>query len=68
MAQIDVEALSEPFDIIQSANGLVLLKSHISEKFLILDELTETQTLHNEEIYIRDEAYDRLLKNIQAEK
>lgn len=68
MAQIDVEALSEPFDIIQSANGLVLLKSHLSEKFLILDELTETQTLHNDEIYIRDEVYDKLLKDIQSGK
>lgn len=68
MAQIDFDALAEPFDLIQSDEGLMLLKSSVSEKFLILDELTETETLHNGEIYVRNTAYDRLTNELNEGK
>lgn len=70
MNQLDIEALSAPFEILQSKNGLVLLRSQESEKLLVLDELFDTEELHSGDVFIRSSAYERIKEalNTGAEK
>ena len=66
--ELDIDALDAPFILIQSAGGLALLKSEENEKYIVVDELLDTDTLHAEEIYLRAEKNDELKSELTQGK